>query len=99
MRAWKSRATAGEAARVLWLGKSRTRPLRLLCPHRFRTQPILFAPFPVCLRGDFAGLDLAAAAPEDVGVAHRDADGTEMFVDGLLVGEDALLFHSVGDAH
>src|SRR5205823_3233363 len=43
--------------------------------------------------------DLAAAAPEDVGVAHRDADGFQVLVDGALMGEDEVFVGAVRDAH
>src|SRR5688572_15372219 len=36
--------------------------------HRFRVDPVLLAELAIGDGGDFAGLDLAAAAPEDVGV-------------------------------
>src|SRR4051794_17968326 len=67
--------------------------------HRIRIHAVLRTPRPIRLRRDFAGLDLAAAAPEDVGVADGDADGGEVFVDGFLVGEDALFFRAMRDAH
>src|SRR4051794_35845892 len=72
---------------------------RVSCPHRVRVHPDLRTPLPVRLWRDLARLDLAAAAPEDVGVTDGDADGSQMFVDGFLVGENAFLFHAVGDAH
>ena len=36
---------------------------------------------------DFAGLNFAAAAPEDVGVGDRDAGFVKMLVNGRFVGE------------
>src|SRR5688500_7669219 len=60
-------------------------------PHRLGFDPVPPAPFAVGERRDLARLDLAAAAPEHVGVAHGDADGSEVLVDRLLVGEDAFL--------
>ena len=49
--------------------------------------------------GDLAGFDLAAAAPEDVGVFDRDAGVDEVFVDGGFVGEDGFFVGAVDDAH
>ena len=46
---------------------------------------MLTAPIPISLRGDFAGLDLAATAPEHVGVADRDADGLQMGIDKATI--------------
>src|SRR5205085_9666825 len=56
--------------------------------HRIGIDPLALTEFPVRGRADFARLDFAAAAPEDVGVAHRDADGFQVLVDGVLVRED-----------
>jgi len=50
-------------------------------------------------RADLAGFDLAAAAPEDVGVEQRDVDVGQVFVDRGLVGEHGLLVGAVDDAH
>src|SRR5579872_4006173 len=50
-------------------------------------------------RRDFRRLDLAAAAPENVGVAHRDSGLCQMRIDCGLVREHDLLFGAVDDAH
>lgn len=43
-------------------------------PHRVRVQAHVAAEGAVGGRGDFGGLDFAAAAPKDVGVADGDAE-------------------------
>src|SRR5690606_21353769 len=48
---------------------------------------------------NFRGFDLAAAAPENVGVFHRYSDISEMGIDGRLVFEDAVPFCPVNDSH
>src|SRR4029078_11521854 len=69
-------------------------------PHRLWVQAVRGAELAVGDGGDLAGLDLAAAAPEDVGIAHRDAgDGNQVLVDRALVGEDEVFVGAVGDAH
>src|SRR5688500_5632353 len=46
-------------------------------------------------RRDLARLDLAAAAPEDVRVAYRDAARAQVLVDRALVGQHQLAFRAV----
>src|SRR5690348_13054813 len=51
----------------------------------------LVSPLPpplfIRVRRNLGRLDLAAAAPEDIGVTHRHADAREVLVDRLLVRE------------
>src|SRR5690349_6199546 len=56
-------------------------------------------PVAVRLGGNFAGLDLAATAPEDICVADWDADRSEMGIDRGLVREDPVLLGPVTDGH
>src|SRR5688572_393765 len=51
------------------------------------------------LRRNLARLDLAAAAPEDVRIAHRDATRGQMLVDRFLMLEHALLLRAMRDRH
>src|SRR4051794_38931155 len=68
-------------------------------PHRARLDAVGFTPCLVRKRRNLARLDLAAAAPEDVGVAHGDADLLQVRVDRALVGQHEVLVGAVGDAH
>ena len=74
-------------------------PLILRFPHGLGVQSLGLTPVLVLKRRDFAGLDFAAAAPEDVGVGDGDALIGEVGVDGVFVGEEQLLVGAVGDAH
>src|SRR6266511_1236043 len=68
-------------------------------PHRFRLNALRGAPMAVGRWRDLAGLNLAAAAPEDVGVSEIDARFAEVLVDGGLVSENELFVDAVGHAH
>lgn len=48
---------------------------------------------------DFRGLDLAASAPEDIGVGDRDAGFDKVGVDGGFELHDAIFLCAVGDGH
>ena len=67
--------------------------------HGPRIQALLAAPTLVFERRDFARLDLASAAPEDVAVADGYSLGGEMPVDRTLVREKQILIRAVRDAH
>ena len=70
-----------------------------LIPHPFRFYPLLAAEGFVGLRSDLTGFDLASSAPEDVGVADRNADFGKVLVHGGFMGKDDFLFLPVGDSH
>src|SRR3954468_12679555 len=70
-----------------------------LLPHIACFQTHARTPIAIRLRRDFAGLDFAAPAPEDVRVAHRDAAPRKVRVDGGLVREHELLVGAMRHAH
>src|SRR5690606_10337832 len=67
--------------------------------HFLRVDVTRAAPFAIGLRQDLGRLDLAAAAPEHVRIAYRDAGLGKVPVDGGLVGEHGFLLGAVGNAH
>ena len=48
---------------------------------------------------DFGGFNLAAPAPEDIGVGDRDTSFDEVGIDGGFELHDAILLGAVGDSH
>src|SRR6185503_17747394 len=67
--------------------------------HLLWTYPHTRTPITIGLRCDFARLDFAAAAPEDVRVTHFNATTRKVRVDGGLVREHELLVGAMRHAH
>lgn len=56
-------------------------------------------PVPVNDGRDFRWFDFGASAPKDVCIGKRNTDGFEVLIDGCFVGEDAVFFGAMNDAH
>ena len=72
---------------------------RHLLPSLLKRETDVTRPAGVLDGRDFRGLDLAAAAPEDVRVENRKAGLFEMTVDGGFVLQHELFVGAVGDGH
>src|SRR5690349_4254755 len=70
-----------------------------MSPHSCRLRGYLAQPIPINHRRNFRRLDLAAAAPKNIGIRNRDIFRSEMRVDRRLVLEQSRFVSTVRDGH